>query len=57
MIFKGKLIDVKTIGRELGVSYVLKSSVRRSGNHARVTRQLADTARACLFDLDGERLI
>ena len=45
-IYKGKPIDVKTIGRELGVRYVLQGSVRRSGNQVRVTGQLIETATA-----------
>ena len=42
-IYKGKPTDVKTVGRELGVRYVLEGSVRRSGNHVRVTGQLIET--------------
>ncbi len=45
-IYKGKPIDVKTVGRELGVRYVLEGSVRRSGNHVRVTGQLIETETA-----------
>ena len=45
-IYKGKPIDVKTVGRELGVRYVLEGSVRRSGKHVRVTGQLIETATA-----------
>jgi hypothetical protein len=37
---------VKTVGRELGVRYVLEGSVRRSGNHVRVTGQLIETETA-----------
>ena len=40
--YKGKPIDVKQIGRELGVRYVLEGSVRRSGDHVRVNVQLID---------------
>ena len=39
---KGKPIDVKRIGRELGVRYVLEGSVRRSGERVRVNAQLID---------------
>ena len=42
-IYKGKPIDVKTVGRELGVRYVLEGSVRRSGDHVRLTGQLIET--------------
>jgi TolB-like protein len=38
--FKGKPIDTKRIGRELGVRYVLEGSVKRSGDQARVNAQL-----------------
>jgi adenylate cyclase len=40
--FKGKAIDVKRVGRELGVRYVLEGSVRRSGQTIRLTAQLID---------------
>ena len=40
--FKGKAVDVKRIGRELGVRYVLEGSVRKSGNRVRITGQLVD---------------
>jgi adenylate cyclase len=45
-IYKGKPTDVKTVGRELGVRYVLEGSVRRSGDHVRVTGQLIETETA-----------
>lgn len=45
-IYKGKPIDVKTVGRELGVRYVLEGSVRRSGNRVRVAGQLIETETA-----------
>src|SRR5262245_11900921 len=41
-IYKGKAVDVTTVGRELGVRYVLTGSVRRSGNQMRLTGQLAE---------------
>jgi tetratricopeptide (TPR) repeat protein len=40
--YKGKRLDVKTIGRELNVRYVLEGSVQRSGNRMRVNVQLID---------------
>ena len=40
--FKGKAVDVKQVGRELGVRYVLEGSVRKAGNRVRVTGQLID---------------
>jgi TolB-like protein len=45
-IYKGRPIDVKAVGRELGVRYVLEGSVRRSGDHVRVTGQLIETETA-----------
>ncbi|HML07601.1 MAG TPA: adenylate/guanylate cyclase domain-containing protein [Xanthobacteraceae bacterium] len=42
--YKGKSVDVKQIGRELGVRYVLEGSVRKAGNRVRVTGQLIDAA-------------
>jgi len=41
--YKGKPVDVRAIGRELGVRYVLEGSLRRAGNRVRVTGQLIDT--------------
>jgi TolB-like protein/Tfp pilus assembly protein PilF len=40
--YKGKSIDVRQVGRELGVRYVLEGSVRRSGDRLRFTAQLID---------------
>jgi TolB-like protein len=40
--YKGKAVDVRQIGRELGVRYVLEGSVRRAGNRVRITGQLVD---------------
>jgi TolB-like protein len=40
--YKGKAIDVRQVGRELGVRYVLEGSVRRGGNRLRFTGQLID---------------
>jgi TolB-like protein len=45
-IYKGRPIDVKTVGRELDVRYVLEGSVRRSGDQVRVTGQLIETETA-----------
>ena len=42
--YKGKAIDIKQVGRELGVRYVLEGSVRKAGNRARITGQLIDAA-------------
>jgi TolB-like protein len=42
--YKGKAVDVRQVGRELGVRYVLEGSVRRGGNRLRITGQLVDAA-------------
>jgi TolB-like protein/Flp pilus assembly protein TadD len=41
-IYKGRAVDVKQVGRELGVRYVLEGSVRKGGNRVRVTSQLIE---------------
>jgi adenylate cyclase len=41
--YKGQAIDVKQVGHELGVRYVLEGSVRKAGNRVRITAQLIDT--------------
>ena len=40
--YKGQAIDVKQVGRELGVRYVLEGSVRKAGQRVRITGQLID---------------
>ena len=40
--YKGQSPDVKQVGRELGVRYVLEGSVRKGGNRVRITGQLID---------------
>jgi TolB-like protein/cytochrome c-type biogenesis protein CcmH/NrfG len=40
--YKGKEVDVRTVGRELGVRYVLEGSVRKSEDRLRITAQLVD---------------
>ncbi len=42
--YKGRAMDVKQVGRELGVRYVLEGSVRKAMDRVRVTGQLIDTA-------------
>jgi adenylate cyclase len=42
--YKGRAVDVKHVGRELGVRYVLEGSVRKAGTRIRITGQLVDTA-------------
>jgi adenylate cyclase len=40
--YKGQAVDVKRVGRELGVRYVLEGSVRKAGQRVRITGQLID---------------
>jgi adenylate cyclase len=42
--YKGKSVDLKQVGRDLSVRYILEGSVRKSGNRVRITGQLIDTA-------------
>lgn len=42
--FRGKLLDVREIGRALGVRYVLNGSVRRSGQRLRIAAQVSDAS-------------
>jgi adenylate cyclase len=65
--YKGKSPDVRQVGRDLGVRYVLEGSIRKSSNRIRVTGQLIDTLTgnhiwaeryertlADIFELQGE---
>ena len=42
--YKGRAVDTRTVGRDLGVRSVLEGSIRRSGNRVRITAQLIDAA-------------
>ena len=42
--FKGRVVDVKQVGRELGVRYVLEGSVRKAANRVRITGELVDAS-------------
>ncbi|WP_346771794.1 adenylate/guanylate cyclase domain-containing protein [Bradyrhizobium sp. 170] len=42
--YKGKAVDIKQVGRELGVRYVLEGSVRKAGGRVRITGQLIEAA-------------
>lgn len=41
--YKGRAVDAKQVGHELGVRYILEGSVRKAGNRVRITGQLIDT--------------
>ena len=41
--YKGRAVDAKQVGRELGVRYLVEGGVRRSGNRVRITTQLVDS--------------
>jgi adenylate cyclase len=43
-LYKGRSVDVRQVGKELGVRYVLEGSVRRAGNRLRITAQLVEAA-------------
>lgn len=42
--YKGRTVDIKQVGRELGVRYVLEGSVRKAGGRVRITGQLIDSS-------------
>ena len=42
--YKGKAVDIRQVGRELGVRYVLEGSIRKSGNRLRMTAQLIEAS-------------
>ncbi len=48
-IYKGRAVDVKQVGRELGARYVLEGGVRKSGNRIRITAQLIDAQTGAHF--------
>ena len=41
--YKGKIVDLRQVGRELGVRYVLEGSIRRGGDRIRISAQLIDS--------------
>jgi len=47
--YKGRVIDVKQVGRELGVRYVLEGRIRKADNRVRIAEQLIDTATGALI--------
>jgi len=44
--YKGRTVDVRQVGRELGVRYALEGSIRRAGDRVRITAQLIDATTA-----------
>src|SRR5438552_19148162 len=44
--YKGRAVEIRQVGRELGVRYVLEGSLRKSGNRIRVTAQLVEAETA-----------
>jgi TolB-like protein/Tfp pilus assembly protein PilF len=42
-VYKDRSVDVRQVGKELGVGHVLEGSIRKSGNRIRITAQLVDT--------------
>src|SRR5262245_47586143 len=50
--YKGRTVDVKQVGRELGVRYVLEGSVRKAANRVRITGQLIDAATGAHLSAD-----
>ena len=42
--YKGRSVDIRQVGRELGVRYVLEGSIRKAGNRVRITGQLVEAA-------------
>ena len=50
--YKGQAVDVKRVGRELGVRYVLEGSVRKAGQRVRITGQLIDAVAGTHFWAD-----
>src|SRR5690348_8117818 len=42
--YRGQAVDVRQVGRELGVRYVLEGSVRKAGGRVRITGKLIDAA-------------
>ena len=47
--YKGRVVDIKQVGRELGVRYVLEGSVRKAAGRVRITGQLIDATGGTLL--------
>ncbi len=50
--YKGRAVDVKQVGRELGVRYVLEGSIRKAANRVRITGQLIDATTGAHLSAD-----
>src|SRR5262245_44076091 len=50
--YRGRTVDVKQVGRELGVRYILEGSVRKAANRVRITGQLIDAATGAHLSAD-----
>jgi adenylate cyclase len=48
-VYKGKAVDVRQVGRDLGVRYVLEGAVRKSGDRLRITAQLLEPKPGRIF--------
>jgi len=58
--YKGRAVDVKQVGRELGVRYVLEGSIRKAANRVRIAGQLIDAATGAHLwaeRIDGDLII
>jgi TolB-like protein len=51
--YKGHAVDVKQVGRELGVRYLLQGSVRKAANRVRITGNSSIPPRARIFGQNG----
>ena len=56
MTYKGKSMDAKAIGKDLGVHYVLEGSVQPSGSQVRVNAQLIDAGSGAHLGLNNSTL-
>jgi adenylate cyclase len=55
--YRGKSPDIRQVGRELGVRYVLEGSARKSGNRIRITNQLVDASDGIRSQCEDSRLL
>ena len=55
--FKGKAVDIREVGRRLGVRYVLQGAVRKASGKVRITGQLIEATPAAGVDHDGMRAL